>query len=152
MHRDHWPAKFALAFFALVIVVADFASPGVSSGALFLVAVLLIFDALNDRSLQAVERQWAEEERVARVAADKAERALEASEVAEGIRERKRAFKAGKNVGFLIASHAHNEDLLKLKDLSPPLREKLQDHQRKMLSDVDELMREFGHLNGPDEA
>ncbi len=74
MRRDLWPLK---AFFALACLFfggGDLTFPGEpqSPGILLMLAVLLAFDALNDRELQKVEQRRVDEERAAKSAKEKA--------------------------------------------------------------------------------
>ena len=154
MRRDLWPLKAVFALAALIIGGADLTFPGdpVSPGVLLFLAFLLTFDALNDRSMQEIERQWANEQRTAKAAADKAERAREAEEAAENLKEARRAFAAAKSLGVMMANYVHYGDLLEMKDLAPEQRQRLQERQREIRIRVQEIRRSYGHLDEAGEA
>ncbi|MFP5481142.1 MAG: hypothetical protein ACLGIE_15865 [Alphaproteobacteria bacterium] len=154
MRRDLWPLKAVFALAALIIGGGDLTFPGdpVSPGVLLFLAFLLAIDALNDRSMQGIERQRADDESAAKAAADRAERARGAEEAAENLKEARRAFAAAKSLGVMMANYVHYGDLLEMKDLAPEQRQKLQERQREIRVRVQEIRRSYSHLDEADGA
>jgi len=151
LRRDLWPLKAFGAACALFFGGADLTFPGdpSSPAILLLVGLLLIFDALNDREMQRLVQRWADEERPAKDASDKVQAERDAAELAASLRNRQRDFRAGKDLGFYIASYASNRDLLKLDTRSAALRQKLERRQEELQARIDELRRQYRHLNVP---
>lgn len=149
MRRDLWPLKAFFALAALFIGVADLTFPGepTSPGILLLLAVLLAFEAANDLGMHKVEQRWADEDRAAKLAAEKAQSERQAEEWAESLKEAQRAFRAGKDLGFHLACYANNKDLLRVSSLSSELREKLEIKQREIVAGIETLSKQFDHLN-----
>lgn len=153
VRRDLWPLKLFGAACAIFFGGADLTFPGdpTSPGILLFVGFLLIVDALNDREMQRVVQRWADEDRAAKEAADKAQAERDAAKMDSRLRDRQRDFRAGKDLGFHMACYASNRDLLKLETMSAELREKLERKQAELLARIDEISRRFRHLNVPDD-